>query len=188
MKNYYHILRINNLAIQSDIKTAYRQLALDFHPDKNSDLNANQKFIEINEAYQVLSNHIRRKHYDELLLYQEKHKSLNERKRHRWEQEVNRASNRGQNKAEKYSNDFDYFSKKVLSQTIFIILFEFVLAIIFGEGTIFSWLFLTFTILISGFVVLFSNLEHTDLMLIGVGLIVLGFILFKKEVRRIHEE
>ena len=66
LKNYYQILNITQECQLSDIKRAYRTLALKYHPDKNKDSNAEQKFIEITEAYEVLRDPIKRKEYDAL--------------------------------------------------------------------------------------------------------------------------
>ena len=54
--NHYEILGINRNATKQEIKKAYRQLALLWHPDKNKNSNAHEKFIEINESYLILSD------------------------------------------------------------------------------------------------------------------------------------
>ena len=64
--DYYKILGISKEATQEDIKKAYRKLARKYHPDLNKDNpNAQEKFQEINEANEVLSNPEKRKRYDE---------------------------------------------------------------------------------------------------------------------------
>src|SRR6056297_784464 len=64
--DYYKILGLSKNASQSDIKKAYRKLARKYHPDLNpNDKIAEQKFKEINEANEVLSNPENRKKYDE---------------------------------------------------------------------------------------------------------------------------
>lgn len=64
--DYYKILGISKDATQEDIKKAYRKLARKYHPDLNKDNpNAQEKFQEINEANEVLSNPEKRKRYDE---------------------------------------------------------------------------------------------------------------------------
>ena len=61
MKDYYQILGINKNASQEEIKKAYRRLAHKYHPDKGGD---EQKFKDITEAYQVLSDSNKRGQYD----------------------------------------------------------------------------------------------------------------------------
>ena len=55
-KDYYAILGVSRSASADDIKKAYRKMALKYHPDKNSDPGAEDKFKEIAEAYDVLSD------------------------------------------------------------------------------------------------------------------------------------
>lgn len=63
--DYYKILGIDKKATEADIKKAYRKMARKFHPDVNpNDKAAEQKFKEINEANEVLSNPENRKKYD----------------------------------------------------------------------------------------------------------------------------
>lgn len=64
--DYYKVLGINKAATQDEIKKAYRKLARKYHPDLNpNDKQAEQKFKELNEANEVLSNVENRKKYDE---------------------------------------------------------------------------------------------------------------------------
>ena len=63
-KDYYDILGISRNSSQSEIKKAYRQLALKYHPDKNKSSEAETKFKEISEAYSILSNDEKKKLYD----------------------------------------------------------------------------------------------------------------------------
>lgn len=64
-KDYYRILGVSRNATQDEIKSAFRKLALKYHPDRNpGDKDAEAKFKEINEAYEVLSNPEKRKLYD----------------------------------------------------------------------------------------------------------------------------
>lgn len=66
-KDYYKILGVSKTATADVIKKAYRKLAVKYHPDKNQqDKSAEEKFKEINEANEVLSDAEKRKKYDEL--------------------------------------------------------------------------------------------------------------------------
>ena len=64
-KDYYEILGIDHSASKEEIKKAYRKLALQYHPDKNKDKGAEEKFKEISEAYAVLYDDEKRKMYDQ---------------------------------------------------------------------------------------------------------------------------
>jgi len=62
--NYYKRLGLSKSASKEDIKKAFRQLALQYHPDRNKSPDAAQKFIEINEAYLILNDDEARQKYD----------------------------------------------------------------------------------------------------------------------------
>ena len=64
-RDYYEILGLDKSAQKADIKSAYRKMALKFHPDKNKAADAEDKFKEINEAYQVLSDEKKKTSYDQ---------------------------------------------------------------------------------------------------------------------------
>ncbi|MQF98444.1 MAG: molecular chaperone DnaJ [SAR202 cluster bacterium] len=63
-KDFYKTLGVNRQATQEEIKTKFRKLALEYHPDRNKDASAQDKFKEINAAYQVLGDPQKRAQYD----------------------------------------------------------------------------------------------------------------------------
>src|SRR5215211_7100246 len=66
-KDYYKTLGVERNASEDDIRKAYRKLAMQYHPDRNpNDKQAEERFKEINEAYQVLSDSEKRSVYDRL--------------------------------------------------------------------------------------------------------------------------
>src|ERR1700719_2510161 len=66
-QDYYKTLGVDRKASDAEIKSAYRKLARKFHPDVNpNNKEAEAKFKQINEAYQVVSDPEKRKKYDEL--------------------------------------------------------------------------------------------------------------------------
>jgi len=67
MKDYYLIMGVERTATEREIKRTYRRLAVQFHPDKNPTIEAEDRFKEINEAYMVLSDPEARSAYDERL-------------------------------------------------------------------------------------------------------------------------
>src|SRR4249920_1562761 len=66
-KDYYAVLGVPRTASDADLKKAFRKLAREYHPDVAKDKKkAEEKFKEINEAYEVLGDQAKRKKYDEL--------------------------------------------------------------------------------------------------------------------------
>lgn len=64
-KDYYKILDVNIFASNEKIKRSYRELAMKYHTDRNpSDENAHNMFVDINEAYEILSNKDTRMQYN----------------------------------------------------------------------------------------------------------------------------
>ena len=64
-RDYYDVLGVSKNSTSDQIKSAYRKLAVKYHPDKNKgDKSAEEKFKEASEAYHVLSNAERKQNYD----------------------------------------------------------------------------------------------------------------------------
>lgn len=63
-RDYYEVLEVSRSASKDELKKAYRRLARQYHPDVNKEVDAAEKFKEINEAYEVLSDDDRRTRYD----------------------------------------------------------------------------------------------------------------------------
>jgi len=64
MPTHYEILGVSKDASESDIKKAYRKLSLQYHPDRNHDPEAVEKYKVINEAHEILSDHQKREQYN----------------------------------------------------------------------------------------------------------------------------
>lgn len=64
-RDFYDILGVTKSATAAEIKSAYRKLALKWHPDRNKEKDASEKFKEINEAYEVLSSPEKKSKYDQ---------------------------------------------------------------------------------------------------------------------------
>ena len=65
-KDYYEVLGVERSASEADIKQAYRRLARKYHPDVSKEANAEERFKEIGEAYEVLKDQDKRNAYDNL--------------------------------------------------------------------------------------------------------------------------
>jgi molecular chaperone DnaJ len=64
-KDYYEILGVNKNASNDEIKSAFKKQAMKYHPDRNKETNAEAKFKEVNEAYEVLSDAQKKQNYDQ---------------------------------------------------------------------------------------------------------------------------
>ena len=63
-KDYYEILGVEKTADETEIKKAYRKLAIKYHPDKNQAKSAGEAFKKVNQAFSILKDKDKRKHYD----------------------------------------------------------------------------------------------------------------------------
>ncbi|MEE9565071.1 MAG: DnaJ domain-containing protein, partial [Candidatus Hydrothermarchaeaceae archaeon] len=63
-RDYYDVLGVSRDASEAAIKKAYRKLAMKYHPDRNKEAGAEEKFKEISEAYGVLSDDEKKRQYD----------------------------------------------------------------------------------------------------------------------------
>ena len=77
-KDYYRVLGVSRGASQEEIKRAFRRLALRYHPDHNlqDQRQAEERFKEINEAYEVLSDEAKRRQYDYLTSWPEQRRRV----------------------------------------------------------------------------------------------------------------
>lgn len=64
MSNYYEVLGVSKDANETEIKKAYRQLSLKYHPDRNSSEEAKDRIQQVNQAYEILSDEAARQNYD----------------------------------------------------------------------------------------------------------------------------
>ena len=62
--DYYEVLGISRSASEEEVRKAFRRKALEYHPDRNKDPSATDRFKEVNEAYQVLTDPQKRRQYD----------------------------------------------------------------------------------------------------------------------------
>ena len=97
-KDYYKILGVKNDWSQTDIKSIYVKIAQEMHPDKNPNAD-HDKFKEITAAYNLLSNHEKRKQYDEMRKYG-------------FQSRINKNTNPYQRAYSQYSDGFDPFKNE----------------------------------------------------------------------------
>jgi DnaJ-class molecular chaperone len=118
VKDYYKILGLLRSADVSEIRKAYRENALEQHPDKNNNPNSTQIFIELNEAYNVLKHASSKVRYDKLydhhiLGKKPKNTSRYYQKENTRSQFVKNRAERGRKKARTYSKQTsNQFRKK----------------------------------------------------------------------------
>lgn len=83
MKDYYKILGVSRSASAEEIKKSYRKLALQYHPDRNSDPSAEAIIKELNVAYDVLGDEVKRNAYNYRIDHKKTNTSSSKRKPHR---------------------------------------------------------------------------------------------------------
>lgn len=107
-KDYYKILSVAKDANKKDIKKAYRKLAAKYHPDKNrNDSTAEEKFKEVNEANEVLSDTEKRAKYDALGSNWEAYKNTGDD----WREYAKQANQRSANDSYYQGNASDFFGQ-----------------------------------------------------------------------------
>jgi hypothetical protein len=86
MRDYYQILNVPYAANGDDIKKAYKELAVKYHPDWNKEPDASLKFINVHEAYEILGNDKKRLAYNMMFI---RHLNLDNSEFAEWEKEAN---------------------------------------------------------------------------------------------------
>jgi curved DNA-binding protein CbpA len=117
MKDYYKILEINFDADITEVKKAYRRLAMQYHPDKNKAPDAAQRFIEITEAYEVLCDTSKKAYYDNIYKEYFFSKQTTSHSDTSYQEKQQTWTDIGRQKAKEYSNmSYDDFSKRILDE------------------------------------------------------------------------
>jgi curved DNA-binding protein len=112
-KDYYKILGVERSASPEDVKRAFRKLAMKYHPDRNpGKKEAEEKFKEINEAYEVLSDPQKKARYDQLgESYTRWQQSGGSAAGFNWEDWISRAQSQGAGTRVEYGNVEDIFGE-----------------------------------------------------------------------------
>ena len=122
MVNYFLILGLNTSATERDIKLAYRKLAMRYHPDRNKETGAKERFIQVNEAYEFLSDPgLRVQHRKQLSNKVNREDLLRRREQiyRQWaEQQRQEARKRAARNAE---TSFDKFAKSPIYKTAMVL-------------------------------------------------------------------
>ncbi len=186
LADYYKILGVTRNATLHEIKKAFRAKAMEFHPDKNHRPDAHEVFVQINQAYEILSDPIKRNRYDYIYFRDESNgvPKYSQAKEERWEETVKQAEETGKEKAEQYAQNYDYFSKRVLKQAMFEIILDFVLGFIFflifrgSSGTFNSGLTYGLILFLGGLFLTYKNID-SNLWFIGLIMSAVGFLFMR---------
>lgn len=132
IKDYYKILLVDRNSTNIEIKKSYRDLAIQLHPDRNKAETAHEDFVELNEAFQVLSDEAKRKKYD--LLYDHYINQSSAGLKSAAKEEFESIRKEARKESEKISDsNFYLFTTEILSDMIGEALFS---GLIDGLGTI----------------------------------------------------
>lgn len=187
MKDYYKTLGISYGADLTTIKKAYRQLALQYHPDKNKAADAAQKFIAITEAYEVLRDDRKRTDYDYLYKKHFQSGEVTIYKEPTYQRQQQTWTDFGEQRAREYSSmKYDDFAQRILDE------------IKIGASYIPNVIFILFCAVgVFGFISIlpkaFSDSSAPDgmgafLLFCIVGYGILGYFLFKRMQADYSEE
>lgn len=122
MKNYYEILQTKNFANDRDIKKAFRQLAIKYHPDKNKGRkDFEERFKEIASAYEILSDPVKKRDFDFRLSQQNLNYNRPETSRPTTKPEPKRPTEQKKNNKEREETSFKVPLFWIVAIIIFII-------------------------------------------------------------------
>lgn len=117
LKDYYKILEVPFDADLTQIKKAYRKLALQYHPDRNKSAKATSLFIDIVESYEVLSDSKRKAEYDTYYKEYFFEESISEDFQDNYETQQETWSKHSHQKAREYSSmKYDDFEKRIIRE------------------------------------------------------------------------
>lgn len=122
MVNYFLILGLPTTATKMDIKSAYRKMAMRYHPDKNKAPGARERFIEVNEAYEFLSDDRLRAQHRMQLTRRISHEDLLKHRERLYRQWVNQQRQKARKRAAANAeSSFDKFSKSPIYKTAMVV-------------------------------------------------------------------
>lgn len=132
LKDYYQILHLNRQSTENEIKKAYRDLAIQLHPDKNKAPTAHDDFVTLNEAFQILSDEEKRQKYN--LLYDHSLAHSGTGRNNATKEEFESIRREARKKGEKVADsDYLFFTSDVLSEMLGQ---AFISGLIDGAGTV----------------------------------------------------